>query len=198
MTKISRTDINDSDFVDAVELASDGYSLYRSGTLVSTTAGSKTVLIDPADDLDILINVDEPVQVGDRIRIVGSTTADGYYTVASVVDNTSFTVSEDILTSTGGSVYYMHPAGATKVGIDTSGFDNSTSQNLQDVLQDLDTAISDGYGGGGTPDAECVGQVLYSTDGLVFQAALPITSNQGWLVNEQGLLLVGTCEDGYC
>lgn len=35
-----------------------------------------------------------------------------------------------------------------------------------------------------------VGQVLISVDGLTFSAHLPLTSVNGWLVNDPGLMLV--------
>lgn len=42
----------------------------------------------------------------------------------------------------------------------------------------------------GMPAASTVGQVLYSTDGSAFTAEKPVTSEDGWLVNESGLLIV--------
>ena len=42
----------------------------------------------------------------------------------------------------------------------------------------------------GTPAATQECQVLYSVDGSTFQPALPVTSVQGWLVNNQGCLIV--------
>jgi hypothetical protein len=38
--------------------------------------------------------------------------------------------------------------------------------------------------------ASCVGQVLYSVDGLGVTAEKPVTSPGGWLVNDAGTLLV--------
>lgn len=35
-----------------------------------------------------------------------------------------------------------------------------------------------------------VGQVLYSKDGTTFEAVTPLTSSGGWLVNDDGLLLI--------
>jgi len=186
--KISRIDITDSEFVDAVELVSDGYTVYRTGSLTSTSSSSKAVLINSANDLDILDNVDEPVQVLDRIYITGSTAADGYYTINSIISNVSFSVLEDILDSTGGTIFYIHPSGASKVGVDTTLLGNSSANNLQDVISDLDQSISDGYNG--TPAASQVGQVLYSIDGETFQKALPVTSCGGWLINNCGIHIV--------
>jgi hypothetical protein len=46
-----------------------------------------------------------------------------------------------------------------------------------------------GSGSGGYT-ATTVGQVLYSQDGSTFAAEDPITSTAGWLVNNDGLLLI--------
>lgn len=54
-----------------------------------------------------------------------------------------------------------------------------------------DAGLSSG-GGTSLPNATAVGQVLISIDGNTFERALPVTSNQGWLVNDQGILLVNT------
>ncbi len=40
------------------------------------------------------------------------------------------------------------------------------------------------------PPATQVGQVLYSTDGSSFSVQLPLASCEGWLVNDEGILLV--------
>lgn len=46
-------------------------------------------------------------------------------------------------------------------------------------------------GAGGVPAPTQVGQMLVSVDGASFAAALPLTSTSaGWLVNDQGYLLV--------
>ena len=38
--------------------------------------------------------------------------------------------------------------------------------------------------------ADCIGQVLYSIDGLTFSVSLPVSTKNGWLVNNCGLLLI--------
>lgn len=43
---------------------------------------------------------------------------------------------------------------------------------------------------GNVPTASRIGQVLYSENGSTFTAELPITSPQGWLVNDEGLLVI--------
>lgn len=193
--KISKTDVNDQEFVDAIELASDGYSTsYRTVSLVSTTAATRLVVISSPTNLDVLDNVDEPLQIGDIVNIYGNA-AVGWYIVEEIIDLVTFRVVEPILDSTGGSADFYHPAGATKVGFDPRNTASTNATNVQQAIEDLDTAISDGYV---NVAAECIGQVFFSVDGQTFQPALPITTNQGWLVNDQGTLIVGTCEDGYC
>jgi hypothetical protein len=193
--RVSRTDVDDQEFVDAVELASDGYTTsYRTVGLVSTTAATRIVVISSPTDLDVLDNIDEPLQVGDIVNIYGNA-AVGWYTVEEIIDLVTFRVIEVILDSAGGSADFYHPAGATRVGFDPRNTSSTSATNVQQAIEDLDTAISDGYV---NVAAECVGQVFFSVDGSTFQPALPITSSQGWLVNDQGILIVGTCDDGYC
>jgi hypothetical protein len=44
--------------------------------------------------------------------------------------------------------------------------------------------------GGALPPATQVGQILFSKDGSTFTVELPITTSGGWLVNNEGTLLV--------
>jgi hypothetical protein len=195
MNRISRTDVVDAEFVDAIELASDGYTdPYRTVSIVSTTNVSGDVVISTPTVIDRLDNIDEPVQVGDIFEILAGTAA-GVYTVAAIIDpDNTFSVLEPIADSVGGSGNLYHPSGATKVGVDPRNINNSDSTVLQQVLEDLDSAI-DGYGAGTLPDATCCGQILYSVDGLTFQRALPITSKVGWLVNRSGIHIVNVDEE---
>lgn len=194
--RISRTDVVDTEFVDAIELASDGYTNpYRVVAIVSTTSGTRDVVISTPTILDRLDNIDEPVQVGDIFEIETGVAA-GRYTVEEIVDpDNTFRVLESIADSVDGYGNLYHPAGATKVGFDPSNTNNITATNVQEALEELDASLQDGYV---DVAAQCVGQVFFSVDGQTFQPALPITSSQGWLVNNQGLLIVGTCDDGYC
>jgi hypothetical protein len=45
-------------------------------------------------------------------------------------------------------------------------------------------------GSGSLPSATQVGQILASIDGSNFSVQLPLTSCEGWLLNEEGVLLV--------
>jgi hypothetical protein len=40
------------------------------------------------------------------------------------------------------------------------------------------------------PDATQIGQVLFSIDGTEFTVQVPVTNPGGWLVNNEGILLV--------
>lgn len=40
------------------------------------------------------------------------------------------------------------------------------------------------------PPSTAIGEVLYSTDGVSFTVHTPVTSSSGWLVNNDGTLLV--------
>ncbi|MCK5495746.1 MAG: hypothetical protein KAI80_04990 [Hyphomicrobiaceae bacterium] len=59
------------------------------------------------------------------------------------------------------------------------------------------TATSTGAGfvevtipGAAFPPASQVGQVVFSVDGLTFLRELPVTDQHGWLVNNNGILIV--------
>jgi hypothetical protein len=178
---IKKEDVFDTDFVDAYELASDGYSVYRTSSLVSTTASTKQVVIVNSTIFDRLDQVDASLEVGDRVRVYGNA-ADGYYTVSNIINPTTFSVIESILDSTGGYCDFIYPAGSTKVGIDNSKLRFTDSKTLQGALEDLDGYLSTPPNG--------VGQVLFAISPTKFSVAMPVTSNQGWLVNDQGILLV--------
>ena len=153
--KISKTDIADLDIVDQVELRSDGSTSIISGvTVVSTTSGTRDVVLSGIDLEDTVNNDDERIQPGDPVTLAGTTGgADGDYTVELILSATSFRVVEAILTSTGGSAEFFHPVGASLVGFDSAGLAQTAADNVQDALEDLDSAIS---AGGLTPAAHRV------------------------------------------
>jgi hypothetical protein len=183
---ISDSDLRDDDILGSEELLSNGSSQpYRVVDLFSTTSANRNVVIATPTILDRLNNVDGSLQVGDIVRIPSGPAA-GTYTIELIVDPTStFRVFESIPSSTGGIANLYHPPGASKIGIDTTNLLHSSGQTIQEVIEDLDAAI-DGY----SPAPSNVGQVLFSIDGITFEAVQPITSNQGWLVNEQGILII--------
>lgn len=139
-------DVVDQDFFDAYELASDGYLSYLSTTIISTTSGTKTIVINnPFDGIGILYSKDHPTQIGDIVFLNGTSggLSDGYFTVASIIDDTSFTVVENIATTTGGNINFIYPSGASKIGFDSTGLTKTTANNLQLAIKDLDLSTVD-------------------------------------------------------
>lgn len=140
--RIRKEDIADLDIVDAYELASDGYgpsSIYLSTPCVSTTGTTKTVVVSlSADGNGILYNYEFPVQSGDIVWVhnTAGTIGDGYFTVDQVIDNVTFTVNETMVNSTGGTVQYRYPAGASAVGFNPTGL-SITANNVQDAIAQL-------------------------------------------------------------
>lgn len=132
---ISKSDVKDLDFIDAPELASTNQSTFRSGDSVeSTTSSTKTIVFSSGT---LLVNGDLPPEIGDNVIISGTTGADGTYTIASVVDDVTITVSESINDSTGGSAAFKYPAGASKVGYDNTA-SGLTSLTVQDAIDELE------------------------------------------------------------
>jgi hypothetical protein len=137
---IRASDIFDSDFVEPNELASDGYTVYLPNIgVVSTTSGSHTVVISPIPDGEGLTTpaFDHPVGVGDIVYLYNTSGADGYYTIASIVNDTTLTVVESINSSTGGFVDFIWPVGASGVGVNPARISGVTSTNLQGALEEI-------------------------------------------------------------
>lgn len=140
MNLIRKEDILDQDIVDAYELSSDGYYAYLTTSIVSTVSGSNTININlPSDNEGIIYTKDHPAKVGDRVRLIGTSgaSADGYYLIASILTDTSFTVSTPINSSTGGTIYFMYMPGSKYVGFDPTGLTSTSSTNIQDALRDI-------------------------------------------------------------
>lgn len=109
----------------------------------STTSGTQVVVVNTATLFDW------KAAIGDKVSIVGGSAA-GTYTISSVISQTQFSVTESIPTSiSSGSLTIYHPPGSTKIGVNTSSFTEVSGSDLQDVLQDIDTALGavslDGY-----------------------------------------------------
>lgn len=81
------------------------------------------------------------LEAGDIVVIAGNAAA-GTYTVESVTDQQNFVVVESILDGTGGTVTVYHPAASTKIGVDSSPLNYSSSDTLQEVLEDLNNVAS--------------------------------------------------------
>jgi hypothetical protein len=158
---LDRADFKDAPFLDEEELSADGSTDYRSGdSVTSTTSGTKTV--EMAGGGQLLLHSDDPVESGDTFVLSGSTAADGSYTVDTVVDDDTFTVVEAIVDSTGGTAAFQHPSGASRIGVDPSSISSSTATNAQQVLEDIDAAVS---GGGLTAAAhKALRQLIHFVD----------------------------------
>lgn len=145
---LSKNDISDLDFVDAPELESDGQSYFITGvTVVSTTSATKRIVFSGTY---IINDPDQRIEPTDIVVLSGTSGADGTYTVASIIDDTTLAVVEAIADSVGGTANFRWPPGAHRVGFDPTGMTQTTAHNVQDALKDLDGAIS----GGGITDAE--------------------------------------------
>lgn len=150
---LTKADIRDVDILDSFELRSDGRaitpaSIYLTTTSVSTTSATKTVVsTTPSDGEGLLTSSDHPVEVGDFLYITGTTpggAADGKYTVATIVDDITVTVVETIADSTGGTLTWVYPAGATKLGFDPTGQTFSTANTVEQMLLDIANALPTG------------------------------------------------------
>ncbi|MBT8428377.1 MAG: hypothetical protein KJN79_00550 [Gammaproteobacteria bacterium] len=163
---IIREDIRHEDIVDAVELESDGLTsvIFTGATLVSTTSGTKTVVLSGVD----LERDPEIVEAGDIIILAGTSgggAADGTYTVAARIDDLTFTVNEAIATSTGGTCETQNPSGASKVGFDDTGLTYVDASNVQDAIEDLDASITSGGALHGKAIFKIDGGIVYSLAG---------------------------------
>jgi hypothetical protein len=137
MNLIGKQDIQDQDFIDASELASDGYFVFLTTTVVSTTNSTSTIVINlPSDQEGLITSRDHPVSSLDRVYLTGTSGADGYYIIDLILSETSFTVNNPISNSTGGNIYFMYPVGAKQVGFDPTGT-SIISKNVQDAIKEL-------------------------------------------------------------
>lgn len=137
---IAKEDIKDLDIVDAIELASDGYYIYLTSTVISTTSSTNIIEINlPSDGEGIKTGKDHLVNSSDRIYLVGTSggLADGYYIVNTILSDTTFSVNESIVDSIGGIIYFMFPVGSMQVGFDPTGLSNVTSHNVQEAIREL-------------------------------------------------------------
>ena len=142
---ISREDVRDLHFIDAEELASPATTVIFTGaTVVSTTSSTKRVVLS---GIDIIYDTEYQLEADDIVVLSGTSggSGDGTFTVAAVVDATTFDVNESIGDSTGGSCEARHPAGAAKVGADPTNLVFSSATDVQQVLEDLDYGLNVGH-----------------------------------------------------
>lgn len=159
--------LNDQEQVGTVELAADGTTtIFTGATVVSTTAGTKTIVLSGVD----LYRAEE-LESLDVLTLTGtSPDTDGNYTVDEVLSTTSVSVVEAIGTSTGGTCTAKYPPGARKVGLDPTGMGNVTATNVQGAVAELDTAVSGG--------------VLFDEDNIL------VSADGNVLVNKDGNVLL--------
>lgn len=165
VNQIRKSDVTDNEFLDQEELTSDGTFVYLTTTVVSTTSGTKVVVIDlPADGQGIFFGRDHPSEPGDIAVITGTSggLGDGEYTIATVIDDTSFSVVEAIGTSTGGSVDFHYVPGAQRIGVNPTGLSHVTSNNVQDAIEELDAAV--GTTGITEADHKALRQLIHLAD----------------------------------
>jgi hypothetical protein len=138
--------LNDEELVGTVELLSDGTDTIFSGaTVVSTTTGTKVIVLSGVD----LFREPEQLEEFDTVTLAGtSPDVDGDYTVQDVLTLASFSVKESIGNSTGGTCTATYPSGARKVGFDPDGLTYVTATNVQEAIEELDASV----GGGGDDD----------------------------------------------
>lgn len=144
VNQVSKSDVTDTEFLDAEELQSDSTFVYLTTTVVSTTSGTKVIVIDLLPDgSGIFYDRDHPAQSDDFVVITGTSggLGDGTFTIDTVIDDTSFSVLEAIGTSTGGSVDFHYKSGATRIGLDPTGLAHVSSNNVQDAIEELDAAV---------------------------------------------------------
>lgn len=171
LNRIRKEDIDDIDFIDSYELRSDGYglnSIYLITTCVSTTSGTQTVVINPASDSQgIFYSFDHPAQPGDIVWISGTSggAGDGYFTIATVIDDATFTINETFGSSTGGNIRFQYQSGASKAGYDSRGDCIITHNTVQGALKDLDAAICSDSGGLTPTQHETLRQLIHLADG---------------------------------
>lgn len=136
---IRKADLLDVDIVDAEELGSDGYFVYLTTSLVSTDFSSKIITINlPFDGEGLITGLDHPAQSTDIVQLSGTTGADGYFIIDTVLTETTFSIVGNIPSSTGGTIQFMYAAGAYSVGLDPTGFPTVQSHNVQGAIKELD------------------------------------------------------------
>jgi len=142
---IRKEDLADLDIVDSSELVSDGYAVYLSSTLISTNSiGNVITIVLPSDGEGLITGRDHLANAGDRVRLTGTSggLADGYFIINSIISETSFSVNTSIVSSTGGTIYFMHPVGAKSVGFDPTGLFSITAHNVQDAIREVALSAS--------------------------------------------------------
>jgi hypothetical protein len=164
--RIAKEDIVDADFVDALELRSDGTASYFTLPLISISAGG-VFTVDISGLLrGIISEPDGTIEAEDRVFVTGASpgSADGYYTIADLITESTFDVLESTVAATGGTILFLYASGAGKVGFDSSELDNTTADNVQDAIKEIDFAVT---GGGINANVhKTLRQLIHLADGV--------------------------------
>jgi len=133
--------LNDEELVGTEELLADGTdTIFTGATVVSTTTGTKVIVLSGVD----LFREPEQLEELDTVTLSGtSPDVDGDYTVDEVLSITSFSVKEAIGSSTGGTCTAKYPSGARKVGFDPTALPTVTATNVQDAMEELGASVGD-------------------------------------------------------
>jgi len=138
---IRKADLVDIDFLDAPELESDGTSVYLSGSITSVVSGLLTVSFTPDNSL---FATDNPVEAGDLIHI-GSGAIAGWYTIAGISSDYTFTVVESISGFSGSAaVDFIYPAGASRIGFSPKPTHIITDNTVEGAFTQLDQVLTAG------------------------------------------------------
>jgi hypothetical protein len=134
-TRIGADQTHDTDFVEEMELLSDG-TISQSGPFnISSVTSSTKVIVVTSGKFE-----DDRVAGGDILQISGGTANDGSYTVASVTDNNTIVVVEAVSDAgAAGAVETFYPPADEKVGIQDPGGNyvhSGTYQTLDDHIKD--------------------------------------------------------------
>ena len=129
-TGISREDIIDADIVDATELGSDGYVLYKTGSVVFASGSLLTGSFGGA--YDGFKDFDDPAGARDFLVLSGTGNSDGVYLVANPVSETILQISGTFSGSIQGGTHsgswsLLYAPGSTDVGIDVTTLAVSSS-----------------------------------------------------------------------
>ncbi|MBD3360834.1 hypothetical protein GF366_03465 [Candidatus Peregrinibacteria bacterium] len=178
-TTVSAGDADTLDGLDSLQfLRSDTSDAYTSGTL--TFNAGTTLQVDGTLDADGVVNIGDN---GDNVTIDSSTwditgagAASGFTTIDASGNITTsggdFVIGTTGLTETNGA----GDNGATLIGVDQTEFDNSSSTNVQDVLDDFDSFV-----GSNAPNVDELTFEPEYPDAVIYQDG---TNNKGKLVSE--------------
>ena len=168
MSELRSTDILNSEVFSEIQLSSDGYTEYYSGvTVISCTAIDNTFLVNPFLNISLL-DPEARISIKDVVLLYGSSAADGYYVISEILDQTHFTVFGYLNNSTGGTLQFFYPPGASKIGFNPINTCVVTSTNVQGAISQLDAAICGGTSPSGITEAQhaSLRQLIHLADGV--------------------------------